>query len=284
MFLSCIYCKCTYKKEPGLFKFDKYNASSELKTLTQTTKKVAIKQDDNEDDENDTTNYFFEEFEDIKKEIESLKIPEGGSKVSINTSGKNAIYANKKKQLEDEFNKMLLTPKTTHQVSKKDIEEAEARLLELQIHQNKIVNLFYELKQAEKVDICFMLDATGSMVSYIAEAKTVIHKIVDKLKNRFVDFALRVAFVGYRDHSEGSKRITVLDFSEDKETFKTFVSSVEAIGGGDECEDVFGGLQVVILLCSISIKHFPLIWRFQQNKNTFQHFLTFKIELKLFFP
>lgn len=100
-----------------------------------------------------------------------------------------------------------------------------------------------ELKYAEQVDICFMLDCTGSMYSYIKEAKTVVHRVVDKLAKKFPDFKLRCAFVGYRDHCDGSQRISVMPFGSEKDNFKAFVSNVKVTGGGDECEDVFGGLE-----------------------------------------
>ena len=171
-----------------------------------------------------------------------------------------------RKRLEEEYRRQLFTVEATRQASKTDLKNAEARLLELKTKQAKIANIFAELKKAEKVDICFLLDATGSMDPYISitfilsyffkpkynkyamfyedEAKNVIHRIIDKLKSRFNDFELRASFVGYRDHSEGLKRITVQGFSENIDSFKTFVSKVEAMGGSDQCEDVFGGLEV----------------------------------------
>ena len=84
------------------------------------------------------------------------------------------------------------------------------------------------------------------MDSYIAEAKNVIHRVMDKLEKQFKDFALRASFVGYRDHSDGPLRVTVLPFSDRVDTFKSFVSSVKATGGGDQCEDIFGGLEVYL--------------------------------------
>jgi mRNA-degrading endonuclease YafQ of YafQ-DinJ toxin-antitoxin module len=156
------------------------------------------------------------------------------------------------KRLDEEYKKKLFSVAATREASKTELKLKEARLIELQIKQTKIANIFAELKKAEKVDMCFMLDATGSMSSYISEAKSVIHRIIDKLKNRFQDFELRAAFVGYRDHADGPKRVTVFDFDQNIDSFKTFVSSVEATGGQDQCEDVFGGLEVIKLRENIS--------------------------------
>ena len=153
-----------------------------------------------------------------------------------------------RKRLDDEYRKKLLTAQATKEASKTTLKQAEARLLALKIKQTKISNIFAELKKAEKVDICFMLDATGSMASYIAEAKNVIHRIIDKLKARFQDFELRASFVGYRDHGDGPNRVTVYDFDQNVDSFKTFVASVVATGGQDQCEDIFGGIEVKKIL------------------------------------
>lgn len=149
------------------------------------------------------------------------------------------------KMLDDEYKKKLFSAAVTREASKTELKRKEARLIELDIKQTKIANIFAELKKAEKVDICFMLDATGSMSSYIAEAKNVIHRVIDKLKHRFEDFELRASFVGYRDHADGPKRVTIYNFDHNIDSFKTFVSNVETIGGQDQCEDVFGGLEVI---------------------------------------
>jgi hypothetical protein len=58
----------------------------------------------------------------------------------------------------------------------------------------------------------------------------------------FADLVLKVAFVGYRDHYD-EERIISLPFTGDIAYFKSFVSKIQAGGGGDAAEDVFGGLE-----------------------------------------
>ncbi len=49
--------------------------------------------------------------------------------------------------------------------------------------------------------------------------------------------------MGYRDHcDDAGKRLLRLDLTEDVEEFLAFVGRVVAIGGGDDCEDVLGGM------------------------------------------
>ncbi len=54
-----------------------------------------------------------------------------------------------------------------------------------------------------------------------------------------------MAFVGYRDHYDGPDRISSINFTEDSSAVVKFMSSIIAIGGGDTCEDIFGGLECV---------------------------------------
>ena len=117
--------------------------------------------------------------------------------------------------------------------------------MELKIRKTQIAKLFYELRLAEHVDICFMMDCTGSMTSYINEAKTVVHRVVEKLGKKFHDLKLRCAFIGYRDHCDKENRLEILPFTSDKDVFKEKVTEVNAMGGGDDAEDIFGGLEEV---------------------------------------
>ena len=57
---------------------------------------------------------------------------------------------------------------------------------------------------------------------------------------------IRVAFVGYRDHSDGFDRVFQVDLTDDSGSVIEFMNSVAATGGADECEDIFGGLEQVI--------------------------------------
>ena len=59
---------------------------------------------------------------------------------------------------------------------------------------------------------------------------------------------MRVGFVGYRDHTDGSERIVSIDLTEDTAAVVNYMNSVSATGGADECEDIFGGLEKVISL------------------------------------
>ncbi|CAL4098549.1 unnamed protein product [Meganyctiphanes norvegica] len=97
--------------------------------------------------------------------------------------------------------------------------------------------------EAQKVDLAFLVDSTGSMGGIIQTVKEEIHRIVNKIKDEYPEAQLRVAFVGYRDHCDGSDRIQKMDFTNNISSFRSFVSDVNPTGGGDAAEDVFGGLE-----------------------------------------
>eukprot|EP01084_Bolivina_argentea_P257644 434108_1 len=104
------------------------------------------------------------------------------------------------------------------------------------------------------IDCVFAIDCTASMDYWIGvlrswSLKTDIQRVVDGLRNKYAyQYKLRVGCIGYRDWSEGDKRIEALDFTEDINQFKNFVQSLKAFGGDDGAEDVLGGLNATITL------------------------------------
>lgn len=117
-----------------------------------------------------------------------------------------------------------------------------------------------QVNQSEKTDLCFMVDATGSMASAIAGVKTQIEQIARDVQRTNPALKLRVAITGYRDaleagHGEGTKgKLSTLvngdnsafDFTESLEAFVGNVAKISARGGGDVAEDVASGFRDVL--------------------------------------
>ncbi|CAF1273951.1 unnamed protein product, partial [Didymodactylos carnosus] len=104
------------------------------------------------------------------------------------------------------------------------------------------------------VDICFVMDCTGSMGSWILAAKQHIKAIADgvqkDMKEKYdKDSILRMAFVAYRDYTD-SNRYDSIDFHQIPNIgpVETKIASQQATGGGDLCEDVQGGLDKALKL------------------------------------
>lgn len=101
---------------------------------------------------------------------------------------------------------------------------------------------FQAISKAHNVNICFVMDTTGSMHSHMVAVKAQIHSIVDGVKRMGCRIA-GLAFVSYKDWCDGADRVQVKGFSPDVDEFRAYVDGIKAGGGGDEPEDVLGGLR-----------------------------------------
>ncbi len=126
--------------------------------------------------------------------------------------------------------------------------EAENRTLKIRDRHINITSIINQFKRAQRVDLCFLVDSTGSMSSCIHEVKSKINDIVKQVTRVYPDLKVRLSFVGYRDHGDGGLRFSILGFGECITSFERFVGGVSATGGDDTCEDVFGGIYEAIKL------------------------------------
>ncbi|MCQ2466626.1 MAG: VWA domain-containing protein [Clostridia bacterium] len=104
------------------------------------------------------------------------------------------------------------------------------------------------------VDIVMCIDATGSMAPIIEEVKKNALEFYKKM-NDAMDEAdkeigqLRVKVIAFRDFicdSEPIKESPFYLLPDDASKFKSFVSSIEAIGGGDTPENAFEAIAVAL--------------------------------------
>jgi hypothetical protein len=102
------------------------------------------------------------------------------------------------------------------------------------------------LDMSKGIDLCFLMDCTGSMGPYVKEAKAKLIEIRENARTQAPGCNLRVAFVGYRDIRD-AKRFEVFDFY-DADRFgdlEVAIKDVEAVTREkkpDGPEDVAGGL------------------------------------------
>ena len=121
----------------------------------------------------------------------------------------------------------------------------------IKLRRKEIAQLMRLIKKAQVVDLCFLVDATGSMGAYIKEVKESIRSLARELSSKHESLQLNLAFVAYRDHCDAGTsygQFQILDFTKSVEEFEDFVGSVSANGGGDGPEDIFGGFQKVLSL------------------------------------
>ena len=92
------------------------------------------------------------------------------------------------------------------------------------------------------VDIVFVMDSTASMGHYIQDVKAHISEMAEDIVDKFLNCTVRVGFVGYRDFTEGKRRLETLNLTNQTDEFTEFVGKIKAYAGGDVPEDVLGGL------------------------------------------
>ena len=132
--------------------------------------------------------------------------------------------------------------------TKTKITELQSEVMAEEARKREIDRVLAMMAAAQAVDLCFLVDCTGSMASYIQGVKEKIQTIVEKSKRMLPDLNFSVAFVGYRDHCDGANRTVVSNFTTSILEFQSFMGSVQATGGGDAPEDVFGGIEEVTKL------------------------------------
>ncbi|MDH5681044.1 MAG: FlgO family outer membrane protein [Spirochaetota bacterium] len=110
-----------------------------------------------------------------------------------------------------------------------------------------------------QVDICFLIDSTGSMDDEIDVVRTRIREIMSEAKRGGQEPVIRYAIVDYKD--EGDDYITRrLDFTSDLNKLKNYLNNLQAAGGGDFKEALLEGLDVTINRLSWSSTGVKLIF------------------------
>ncbi|CAB4386700.1 unnamed protein product [Rhizophagus irregularis] len=117
------------------------------------------------------------------------------------------------------------------------------------LREKAISKTLNNIKLSMKVDLCFVLDCTGSMRRHIAAARDCILQVTNYIKHTNPNFELRVGFCGYRDHNDKTRRLKLLEFTDQYEQFTKYMKSVSAFSSlikDDLPEDVLGGLNAAI--------------------------------------
>ena len=76
------------------------------------------------------------------------------------------------------------------------------------------------------------------MGMWIQRSKETLSQIIDHVKAKNTGLKVRVAFVAYRDYTDGKLRFDITDFTENIDLIKAKINKQEATGGDDPPEDV----------------------------------------------
>jgi len=99
--------------------------------------------------------------------------------------------------------------------------------------------------EANKVDIAFLVDATGSMGDEINYLKLDIQDIMKQIKDTLPNYSFNLSAVFYRDTLD-EYLTKIHDFESDVDKIQKFIAANEAAGGGDFPEAVHNGLNVAL--------------------------------------
>ena len=112
---------------------------------------------------------------------------------------------------------------------------------------SKINKILSDNTVSEKVfDLLFVIDATGSMSSYIKAAKDETENISKELRNLYPEYHFQYGYVFYRDPIDSHDDIhEIIDLTDQVNTLPEKIKKIRAYGGGDLPEDWVGGYKLV---------------------------------------
>ena len=146
------------------------------------------------------------------------------------------------KKLEEEMKKSEIA----REGRRREIEriEKQANPGKIQEEKEKYQKLKGELIWKQQgLDLCLILDATGSMRSIIEQCQLTLLKIFDEAR-KIAGGPVRIAFMAYRDYCD-AKQFEWMDFQEDGGKLRDCILKVVADGGGDPPEDIAGAFKCV---------------------------------------
>eukprot|EP01127_Copromyxa_protea_P017563 TRINITY_DN5375_c0_g1_i1.p1 TRINITY_DN5375_c0_g1~~TRINITY_DN5375_c0_g1_i1.p1 ORF type:complete len:433 (+),score=61.89 TRINITY_DN5375_c0_g1_i1:58-1356(+) len=191
------------------------------------------------------------EIEDLKAQLAAKSETRSQSRSSSLTDAEREIAT-----LREELAKKSTT-KTAEEVEveslRRKIAAMDCSIRNMSASQSGMSNqeLREKLHRKNGIEICFVMDCTGSMGPWIDITKQKIGEIAEyctDIHSGSKTF-VRFAFIGYRDH-EDAQRIVKLNqgFCESVAELKAFLGPITPYGGGDTPEDVAGAFQEVVQL------------------------------------
>ena len=146
--------------------------------------------------------------------------------------------------------------KKEKKLSSLQISLSESQLKNVTQKLTQLKNDFSILSEYEKtifkdttLDIMFIMDITGSMGMWLKEAKENITNIIDEIFENNPGSQIRISFVGYRDFTEINElqgHYVSLNFTNNVNDVRKFISTIDCFGGGDEPEDVVGAFNIAL--------------------------------------
>ena len=140
--------------------------------------------------------------------------------------------------LDDFENKFTKSAENLIQANKKIVGDLKNLRQYIAEENTKVLNIL-------TLDLAFVMDITGSMKSYLQMAKDKIIGIIDNIKKKSGSAEVNLGFVGYRDYLDSKDEYLTVQFNNNSKEVRDYISKVE-VGGGGDCEDMPGGLNIAL--------------------------------------
>lgn len=96
------------------------------------------------------------------------------------------------------------------------------------------------------LDICFIMDTTGSMGEEIERLRSTIQIIYTNLSLVEPKPLVRFSMIMYKDLGDDEYRVKTVPFTKDLDAFQRVLNTLDASGGGDTPEDLQAALEAAI--------------------------------------
>ena len=112
---------------------------------------------------------------------------------------------------------------------------------------SRINKILSDNNAEEKVfDLVFVIDATGSMSSYITAAKDETENISKELRSLYPEYNFQYGYVFYRDPIDSHDDIhEIINLTDQVNSLPEKIKKIRAYGGGDMPEDWVGAFKLV---------------------------------------
>jgi len=109
-----------------------------------------------------------------------------------------------------------------------------------------VLNIKISKNDNKDFDLLFLVDATGSMKTYITSAKEETKNISKELRNLYPERNFKYGYIFYRDPIDSPSDIhEVIDLTDNVNSIPEQIEKIKAEGGGDMPEDWAGAYKLV---------------------------------------
>jgi hypothetical protein len=125
-------------------------------------------------------------------------------------------------------------------LSKLRAKNCDQAIIDCVASETDISKMITTFKDAANIQICFLVDVTGSMSNYKEATNKFITLLLEAVLESKIKAKFRYAYIGYRERNEKPE---LMPFTDDYSKLKKAIKDTKLEGGDDSCEDVQFGFE-----------------------------------------